>query len=59
MIPLVFDPIYSQLDLPSRHRFPIKKYQGIKDKLMAQGVNENTFHRPSSSHTEIVPILRQ
>ena len=30
MIPLVFHPIYSQLDLPERHRFPIEKYQGIR-----------------------------
>ena len=29
MIPLVFHPIYSQLDLPERHRFPIEKYVGI------------------------------
>jgi acetoin utilization deacetylase AcuC-like enzyme len=46
-IPLVFDPIYSQLDLPERHRFPIQKYQGIKDKLSAKGIPENQFHRPA------------
>lgn len=45
-IPLVFDPIYSQLTLPVRHRFPIEKYQGIKDALMAQGGGEKHFYQP-------------
>jgi acetoin utilization deacetylase AcuC-like enzyme len=44
---LVFHPIYSQLDLPVRHRFPIEKYQGIKDALLKKGVPENQFTRPS------------
>jgi len=42
----VFHPIYSQLDLPIKHRFPIQKYQGIKDALIAQGVNEDLFSKP-------------
>lgn len=46
MIPLVFHPIYSQLDLPTRHRFPIQKYQGIKDKLIKQGVDHKDFVEP-------------
>jgi acetoin utilization deacetylase AcuC-like enzyme len=46
-IPLVFHPIYSQLDLPVRHRFPIEKYQGIKDRLLIEGVSESTFYEPS------------
>ncbi|MDT0595963.1 histone deacetylase [Aestuariibacter sp. P117] len=46
-IPLVFDPIYSQLDLPTKHRFPIQKYQGIKDRLIAEGVSEKQFYQPS------------
>jgi acetoin utilization deacetylase AcuC-like enzyme len=45
-IPLVFHPIYSQLDLPVRHRFPIEKYQGIKDRLLREGVSEALFHEP-------------
>jgi acetoin utilization deacetylase AcuC-like enzyme len=48
MIPLVFHPIYSQLDLPVRHRFPIEKYQSIRDKLAAQGVTTECFHLPSA-----------
>jgi acetoin utilization deacetylase AcuC-like enzyme len=43
MIPLVFHPIYSQLDLPERHRFPIEKYQGIRDGLSALGVADDSF----------------
>lgn len=30
-LPVVFDPIYSQLDLAKRHRFPIEKYQALYD----------------------------
>jgi len=48
MTPLVFHPIYSQLDLPVRHRFPIQKYQGIKDQLLLNGVSESHFHTPSA-----------
>lgn len=46
MIPLVFHPIYSQLDLPVRHRFPIEKYQGIYDALTHRGVSRDWFHQP-------------
>ncbi|MDC8832711.1 histone deacetylase family protein [Alteromonas gilva] len=44
--PLVFHPIYSQLELPYRHRFPIEKYQGIYDALRLQGVPADTFVQP-------------
>ena len=30
-IPVVFHPIYSQLSLPRNHRFPIQKYQALRD----------------------------
>ena len=48
MTPLVFHPIYSQLDLPVRHRFPIQKYQGIKDQLLVEGVPASQFHTPTA-----------
>lgn len=32
-IQTVFHPIYSQLDLPRNHRFPIQKYQALHDRL--------------------------
>ncbi len=44
--PLVFHPIYSQLDLPVRHRFPIEKYQGIFDALTAKGIPAAHFTTP-------------
>ena len=47
MVPLVFHPIYSQLDLPHRHRFPIEKYQGIYDALINLGVAPDDFHTPT------------
>ncbi|MBT0585748.1 histone deacetylase family protein [Alteromonas oceanisediminis] len=47
MIPLVFHPIYSQLELPTRHRFPIEKYQGIRDRLAQLGVPDDWFHEPT------------
>ncbi|WP_137166365.1 histone deacetylase family protein [Salinimonas lutimaris] len=46
-IPLVFHPIYSQLDLPVRHRFPIEKYQGIHDALLVRGISADAFTRPA------------
>lgn len=46
MIPLVFHPIYSQLRLPFKHRFPIEKYQGIRDRLGQLGVSDNCFNLP-------------
>ncbi|AXT39716.1 histone deacetylase [Alteromonas sp. BL110] len=45
--PLVFHPIYSQLDLPERHRFPIEKYVGIRDELVRRGVDKARFITPS------------
>ena len=44
--PFVFHPIYSQLTLPFKHRFPIEKYQGIYDALLAIGIPGSHFHRP-------------
>lgn len=46
MHPLVFHPIYSQLTLPTRHRFPIEKYQGIRDALATRGVDDKHFYQP-------------
>ena len=52
MIPLVFHPIYSQLDLPVRHRFPTEKYQGIRNALAVQGVADDSFYMPSAVSTK-------
>ena len=47
MTPLVFHPIYSQLELPIRHRFPIEKYVGIRNALIEKGVPDNWFNKPT------------
>ena len=55
MIPLVFHPIYSQLDLPERHRFPIEKYVGIRDALTARGIETSRFITPEPiSDSELI-----
>lgn len=43
---LVFHPIYSQLSLPDRHRFPIDKYLGIRSALADRGVDASEFVEP-------------
>lgn len=43
---LVFHPIYSQLNLPVKHRFPIEKYQGIYNRLLRDGVSAEQFIQP-------------
>jgi acetoin utilization deacetylase AcuC-like enzyme len=52
MIPLVFHPIYSQLDLAVRHRFPVQKYQGIRDALADKGVPNTWFLKPNAVSAE-------
>lgn len=54
MTPLVFHPIYSQLPLPPRHRFPIEKYQGIRDALVAKGIDSDRFRAPSPVSTSLL-----
>lgn len=46
MTPLVFHAIYSQLMLSVKHRFPIEKYQGIRDRLRQLGVADTQFYQP-------------
>ena len=46
MIPLIFDPIYSQLELPDRHRFPIDKYRTLRDLLLVNDAAATQFVRP-------------
>ncbi|MEQ3640471.1 MAG: histone deacetylase, partial [Alteromonas sp.] len=54
MIPLVFHPIYSQLSLPDRHRFPIEKYKGIRDELMKRGVSASQFSKPNPIENDLL-----
>ncbi len=52
MVPLVFHPIYSQLSLTKNHRFPIDKYQGIRDALRNLGVSDENFYEPKAVKRE-------
>jgi acetoin utilization deacetylase AcuC-like enzyme len=48
-LPLVFHPIYSQLNLAKNHRFPIEKYLSLKDAAMQKHgsrVNVNLVSHP-------------
>jgi len=48
-LPLVFHPIYSQLNLAKNHRFPIEKYLSLKDAAMQKHgakVNINLVEQP-------------
>lgn len=53
-IPLIFHPVYSQLSLPARHRFPIDKYQGIYDALRLRGVSPASFITPEPVTPEML-----
>lgn len=53
----MFHPIYSQLDLPVKHRFPIQKYQGIKDALTTKGVSEQAFVQPKPLDIEALKLV--
>ena len=52
MTSLVFHPIYSRLELPHRHRFPVDKYQGIRTALADCGVSDSLFHLPNAVNVE-------
>lgn len=51
---LVFHPIYSQLNLPFRHRFPIEKYQAIYTRLLELGVDPSEFYRPDKIDVDVL-----
>ena len=39
MLPLIYHPIYSQLDLPKDHRYPIQKYQRLYQAIQSHYSN--------------------
>ena len=52
MLPLIYHPIYSQLELPEGHRYPIMKYhylyQAVVEKLATKGWGEQIeFFQPN------------
>ncbi len=40
---LIYHPIYSQLELPFKHRYPIGKYQALYQALLELGVPAEQF----------------
>ena len=47
--PLIYDPCYSALQLPDRHRYPIGKYRALYQALLAAGVPADCFVEPTSA----------
>ena len=54
MVALFFDPVYSQLQLPPGHRFPIAKYQLLYERLCQEGVAPAAFQRPRPLTPELL-----
>ncbi|WP_045421629.1 histone deacetylase family protein [Vibrio campbellii] len=53
MLPLIYHPIYSQLDLPEGHRYPIMKYHHLHQAVLEKLANESwgeqvEFFQPTS-----------
>lgn len=45
-VPFVYHPCYSDLELPPRHRYPIQKYQLLKQWADKHGARTEQFHTP-------------
>ncbi|WP_394204022.1 histone deacetylase [Shewanella waksmanii] len=55
MFPLVYHASYSQLALPSKHRFPQTKYQHLQQYLLAKGIAEpSQFLSPEPLNKQIL-----
>lgn len=46
---LYYHPLYSDLILPERHRFPIQKYQLLKTEIESLGVLASAFQEPKKA----------
>lgn len=58
MLPLVYHASYSQLALPSHHRFPISKYRALYDYLLSQGLaQQSQFISPTKVSVEYLTAL--
>lgn len=51
---LIYHPIYSQLDLPFKHRYPIGKYQALYQALLELGVPAEQFSSSEPVNTELL-----
>ena len=50
---IFYHPLYSALQLPERHRFPIKKYQKLENAIHAMGFSEQVFEPKPASLAQI------
>ena len=46
---LFYHPLYSDLTLPERHRFPIQKYQMLKAEIEGLGFGATQFSTPTKA----------
>ncbi|MCG9730204.1 histone deacetylase [Shewanella sp. Isolate13] len=59
-LPLVYHASYSQLALPSNHRFPISKYHALYDYLLNQGIaTPSQFISPTKADFEYLAALHE
>ncbi|MCW8327601.1 histone deacetylase [Photobacterium sp. SDRW27] len=63
MLPLVYHPIYSQLDLPADHRYPISKYrrlyQHLTEVLKIEQQADALFYQPEAITAADLKSLHQ
>ena len=62
MLPLIYHPIYSQLDLPKGHRYPIMKYRHLHQAVMEKLANEDwggkiEFFQPTPLSTDEIKCV--
>lgn len=50
---IFYHPLYSALQLPERHRFPIKKYQKLESTIHAMGFSDRVFEPKPASLAQI------
>lgn len=53
-VPFIYSPVYSQLELPERHRYPIEKYRLLHDWAVRRGAKETQWVTPSALSWEQV-----
>lgn len=56
---LIYHPIYSQLELPYKHRYPIGKYQALYQALLELGVPSEYFTSSEIASTEQLLSVHQ
>ena len=56
---LIYHPIYSQLELPFKHRYPIGKYQALYLALLDLGVPADQFISSQIASTEQLLSVHQ